>query len=140
MMRMDVRLVQTQSQRLMLTQKMQQALQILQYNAQELDLHVQHELETNPVLEQVSPEPAPEPMPEKKSENGQDGPDANDIVFDLDQFISPWEQRMARRFEVFDRDLSGTIDRDEFTWCVEKMDALVTQSEIDDMMAGNTPS
>lgn len=94
MMRMDIRMVQTQSQRLMLTLKMQQALQILQYNTQELDLHVQHELETNPVLEQVSPEPAPEPMPENKSENGQDGPDANDIVFDLDQFISPWEQRI----------------------------------------------
>ena len=47
MMRMDNRLVQNQSQRLMLTQKMQQALQILQYNALELENHVQQELETS---------------------------------------------------------------------------------------------
>ena len=59
MMRMDTRLVQTQSQRLMLTQKMQQALQILQYNGQELDMHVQQELETNPVLERLEAEAAP---------------------------------------------------------------------------------
>ncbi len=52
MMHMEHRMVQTQSQRLMLTQKMQQALQILQYNAQELDMHIQNELEINPVLEQ----------------------------------------------------------------------------------------
>ena len=93
-MRMDTRMVQTQSQRLMLTQKMQQALQILQYNAQELDVHVQHELETNPVLDQLSPEPAPEPPREIDPKNGHDGPDANDVAFDMDEFISPWEQRI----------------------------------------------
>ena len=112
MMRMDTRLVQTQSQRLMLTQKMQQALQILQYNAQELDMHVQQELESNPLLEQVQAEPEPELPVEDKSENGHDGQDMNEIEFDLDEFISPWEQRIKEG-----RDLSvnpDLADRREF--------------------------
>ncbi len=102
MMRMDVRMAQTQTQRLMLTQKMQQALQILQYNAQELDMHVQQELETNPLLEQAPPLSAPEPLPENKPENGSDGQDKNDVEFDLDEFISPWERRIkeGRDFSI----------------------------------------
>lgn len=94
MMRMDNRLVQTQSQRLMLTQKMQQALQILQYNAQELETHVQQELETNPVLEVAQAEEGPEYPSEEVSTNGHDGEDFNDREFDLDEFVSPWEQRI----------------------------------------------
>jgi RNA polymerase sigma-54 factor len=53
MMHMEHRLHQTQTQRLMLTQKMQQAIQILQLSTVELEQFVQQELETNPVLEQA---------------------------------------------------------------------------------------
>lgn len=95
MMRMENRLVQTQSQRLMLTQKMQQALQILQYNAQELELHVQNELETNPLLEQAPPDVETEKVLDKPVESSSDGPDKNDVEFDLDAYISPWEQRIT---------------------------------------------
>ena len=105
MMRMEVRLVQTQSQRLMLTQKMQLALQILQYNTQELDLHVQNELETNPVLEQISTDQVAEPSSEIDPESGRDGPDTNVVEFDLDEFISHWERRI-----VEGRDLSVNPD------------------------------
>ncbi len=123
MMRMDTRLVQTQSQRLMLTQKMQQALQILQYNAQELDLHVQHELETNPVLDELSPEPVPEPPPEIDPKDGHDGPDANDVAVDMDEFISPWERRI-----VEGRDLSINPDlgarRDFYETSITKEESL----------------
>ncbi len=126
MMRMETRLVQIQSQRLMLTQKMQQALQILQYNAQELDLHVQHELETNPVLDQIAPEAAPEAPPETPSENGHDGPDVNDVEFDLDEFISPWEQRIKEG-----RDLSVNPDlargRDHYEKSITKEESLIAR-------------
>lgn len=94
MMRMDNRLVQTQSQRLMLTQKMQQALQILQYNAQELDMHVQNELESNPVLELVVPDEPVETLPREAPEtNGHDGSDFNDAE-SMEDFVSPWEERI----------------------------------------------
>lgn len=125
-MRMEVRMVQTQTQRLMLTLKMQQALQILQYNAQELDLHVQHELETNPLLEQVSQEAVPEPLPENKSENGHDGQDANDPEFDLNEFISPWERRIKEG-----RDLSINPDfaerRDYYEKSITKEESLIAR-------------
>lgn len=52
MMRMEQGLRQTQTQNLMLTQKMQQAIQILQLSGLELEQYIQQELETNPVLEQ----------------------------------------------------------------------------------------
>ncbi|MDK1021684.1 MAG: hypothetical protein QGD90_08635, partial [Candidatus Hydrogenedentes bacterium] len=119
-------MVQTQTQRLMLTLKMQQALQILQYNAQELDLHVQHELETNPLLEQVSQEAVPEPLPENKSENGHDGQDANDPEFDLNEFISPWERRIKEG-----RDLSINPDfaerRDYYEKSITKEESLIAR-------------
>ena len=50
MMHMEHRLSQTLSQRLMLTQKMQQAIQILQLSGMELEQYVQQELEANPFL------------------------------------------------------------------------------------------
>jgi len=113
-MRMDNRLVQTQSQRLMLTQKMQQALQILQYNAQELDQHVQDELEQNPVLEMVEVKNGADlPEPDTASSpNGHDDTDYNDADADIETLVSPWEQRMKEG-----RDLSvnpDLADRREF--------------------------
>ncbi|HNT88689.1 MAG TPA: RNA polymerase sigma-54 factor, partial [Candidatus Hydrogenedentes bacterium] len=50
---MEPRLVQTQRQQLVLTQKMQQAIHILQLSKVELDQYIQQELESNPVLEQA---------------------------------------------------------------------------------------
>jgi RNA polymerase sigma-54 factor len=105
MMQMEHRLVQGQSQRLMLTQKMQQALQILQYNAQELDLHIQNELEANPVLEQVAPPTAAEPAVESPSTEGHDTANFDDAEYDLDAFTSRWEKRIQEG-----RDLSVNGD------------------------------
>lgn len=86
MMHMEHRLsqAQTQTQRLMLTQRMQQAIQILQLSGMELEQYVQQELEANPVLEQVqrTPDPSGEaepPSPEKTQE-------VDDVAFDLDDF------------------------------------------------------
>lgn len=105
MMRMDNRLVQNQSQRLMLTQKMQQALQILQYNSLELDNHIQQELEANPVLELVPPEPPAEPAlatAPATAATGHDAHDYNDQEYDQTDFVSPWEERIkeGRDFSV----------------------------------------
>jgi len=104
MMRMDNRLVQNQSQRLMLTQKMQQALQILQYNSLELENHIQQELEANPVLELVPPDPVVETAlaAAPATVAGHDAQDYNDQEFDQTDFISPWEERIkeGRDFSV----------------------------------------
>src|SRR5262245_54763561 len=107
MMRMDNRLVQNQSQRLMLTQKMQQALQILQYNSIELENHIQQELEANPVLELAPPpdaasEPALAAAPKATTATGHDAQDYNDQEFDQTDFVSPWEERIkeGRDFSV----------------------------------------
>lgn len=95
MMNMGHRLVQAQSQRLMLTQKMQQALKILQYNAQELDLHVQQELESNPILERKDGEIdlTPPPTPEATLETHDDS-NYSDVDFELDQYTSKYDQRL----------------------------------------------
>jgi len=111
MMRMDNRLVQTQSQRLMLTQKMQQALQILQYNSQELDMHVQNELESNPVLELVVPDEPIELPKEAPDASVHDADDFNDRE-SMEEFVSPWEERIQEG-----RDLSVNreiLDRRDF--------------------------
>ena len=95
MMNMGHRLVQTQSQRLMLTQKMQQALQILQYNAQELDIHVQQELETNPTLDRVASDNGVEQAPPTKSTlETHDDAGYTDVDFELDQYTSKYDQRL----------------------------------------------
>ncbi len=105
MMQMEHRLVQGQSQRLMLTQKMQQALQILQYNAQDLELHIQRELEANPVLEQAAPPEIEGPTAEKPATEGHDTANFDDAGYDLDSFTSRWEKRIQEG-----RDLSVNGD------------------------------
>ena len=90
MMGMEHRIVQTQTQRLMLTQKMQQAIQILQLSGIELDQYVQQELETNPVLDQeAKEEPALDPLPPSTTPTGEK--DAFEDSFDLDAYASDWE-------------------------------------------------
>jgi RNA polymerase sigma-54 factor len=93
MMNMDHRLVQSQTQRLMLTQKMQQAIQILQLSSIELDQYVQEELETNPVLEQVQREPETDPQPVEKAEGTEGAESFDDTSFDLDEYLSRFDDR-----------------------------------------------
>jgi len=90
MMRMEHGLVQTQSQRLMLTQKMQQAIQILQLSGIELEQFVQEELEQNPTLEVIQKQPEPEQT--KNGENAvKDETDTFDAPDnDLDRFANDW--------------------------------------------------
>jgi RNA polymerase sigma-54 factor len=90
MMHMEHRLAQTQTQRLMLTQKMQQAIHILQLSGIELEQYVQQELETNPVLEQLQKEAKPEPERVPEITDSSDGKAADDSSFNLDDFASMW--------------------------------------------------
>ncbi len=94
-MHMEHRLVQTQTQRLMLTQKMQQAIQILQLSGLELEQYVQQELEANPILEQLqkAPEEAPPLQQDGASSAHTSRDDAepfDDGNFDLDSYASSW--------------------------------------------------
>jgi RNA polymerase sigma-54 factor len=88
MMHMDQRLVQTQ--RLMLTQKMQQAIQILQLSSLELEQHVQQELETNPVLDLITKEPE-QPAPIAPTAQIQDTPPADEPM-DLDYYLDTFRR------------------------------------------------
>lgn len=102
MMRMEHGLRQTQSQRLMLTQRMQQALQILQYSSLELLDHIAQELETNPTLEQAEIEPDSSLMKADESDrNSEGGKNGDDCDFDLDEFST----RLDMKFKE-GRDLS----------------------------------
>ena len=107
MMHMEQRMAQTQTQRLMLTQKMQQAIQILQLSGLELEQYVQQEMETNPVLDQIEKKPEPEiQKPEPNNETDQEG--YGEGAFDLDEFATRWLDRHAEG-----RDLSINRDADE---------------------------
>ncbi|MBN2309168.1 MAG: RNA polymerase factor sigma-54 [Candidatus Hydrogenedentes bacterium] len=74
----------------MLTQKMQQAIQILQLSGIELDQFVQQELETNPLLDQVQKEPDPEKDKTQEAAPQDDKESFDDESFDLDAFASQW--------------------------------------------------
>lgn len=91
MMRMEPRMVQTQRQQLVLTQKMQQAIQILQLSGLELDQYIEQEMEANPVLEldAKSAEPGPEPVAAGLAE-AEAAPD--DESFDLDDYADQWRK------------------------------------------------
>jgi RNA polymerase sigma-54 factor len=106
MMGMEHRLIQTQTQRLMLTQKMQQAIQILQLSGIELEQYVQQELETNPVLEQIVEEP-PMDLSQPSPTESEDGFEES---FDLDAFGREWE--LDRRHRE-GQDLSRNPDANE---------------------------
>ncbi len=88
MMNMEHRLVQSQTQRLMLTQKMQQAIQILQLSSIELDQYVQQELETNPVLEQVQKEPEQDAEQPQEPRTSDDADTSDNESFDLDAYAN----------------------------------------------------
>jgi len=100
-------MVQTQTQRLMITQKMQQAIQILQLSGLELEQYVQQELETNPVLEHLQKEPVLESQSVPSSEPAEDHRESADGSFDLDEYAGQWE--WDKRFKE-GRDLSHNPD------------------------------
>ena len=89
MMHMEHRLSQNLSQRLMLTQKMQQAIQILQLSGIELEQYLQKELEQNPVLEQLVIEPKPETV-QPAAPATADGAQIEDTAFNLDDYATQW--------------------------------------------------
>ena len=95
---------QTQTQQLVLTQKMQQALHILQMSGMELEHYVQQELETNPFLEQVQKKTDPltevPEQPSTKSDN-----EVFEENFDLDAYADKWDLRRREG-----RDLSYNPD------------------------------
>lgn len=107
MMHMDHRMVQTQRQQLVLTQKMQQALHILQLSGLELEQYVQQELETNPFLDQVPVQETPQPALSAADSAKQDEAPV-DVAFDLDDYSDKWD--IARKEG---RDLSRNPDMDE---------------------------
>ena len=105
MMHMDQRLTQTQRQSLVLTQKMQQALHILQLSGLELEQYVQQELEANPFLEQVTKQ---EEVPEKPAELAQSKEEETSFEesFDLDAFADRWRKEgtdLSRNADLDDR-------------------------------------
>ncbi|MBX3177624.1 MAG: RNA polymerase factor sigma-54 [Candidatus Hydrogenedentes bacterium] len=101
-MHMEHRLVQTQRQQLVLTQKMQQALHILQLNGIELEQYVQQELETNPFLEQKQKKEEEAPRTEAPTPAIDD---PFDQPFDLDQHSDNWDIRFREG-----QDLSHNTD------------------------------
>jgi len=127
MMHMEQRLAQTQTQRLMLTQKMQQAIQVLQMNTLELQQHVQQELEMNPVLEQVVQEPgdeafedAPEHQVDDSSLQFEDG------SFDWDQYASQIKDYKAEGTD-FSRNRDMDSRRDYYEQSITKEDSLLSR-------------
>jgi len=88
MLNIQQNLSQKLSQNLMLTQKMQQAIQILQLSGLELEQYVQQELETNPVLEQQRPEREEALQVQEKREDGpvDESGQFDDASFDLDAY------------------------------------------------------
>lgn len=108
MLGMDQRLVQKQTQRLMITQKMQQAIHILQLNSLELERYIQQELEANPVLDQVQKEPVAEPVAPSQTATGEDPREGFDESFDLDDFASQWDRKYREG-----RDMSHNPDMDD---------------------------
>lgn len=146
MMRMEHGLRQTQSQRLMLTQRMQQALQILQYSSLELQQHIAQELETNPTLEQLVPDADLTPLPVDESERNSNGEaNGDDVEFSLDDFAAHLDPKRTGGEDGFDarldvklkegRDLSYNPDlaerREHYTNSISQEDSfplrLVTQ-------------
>jgi RNA polymerase sigma-54 factor len=65
-----------QSQKLVMTPELIQAIQILQFNTQELETYVEEQLLTNPILEAESAEPAGDPPRDEREDDGAEIPAA----------------------------------------------------------------
>ena len=101
-MRLGYDLTIEQSQKLVMTPELIQAIQILQFNTQELDSYVEEQLLTNPILEITAPAP---PESEKNTEEFQvkndDFSTKNNNEFD-------WAEHFKEK--EYD-DISGSITR-----------------------------
>ncbi len=92
MMHMEHRLSHQQRQSLVLTQKMQQALQVLQLSSMELEQHVLQELETNPFLEQEQRQEEP-PEPKADDQGAKTEEDSSfEEAWDLDAYADKWRE------------------------------------------------
>src|SRR5215510_4739124 len=132
-MAMEARLSLRQSQRVVMTPLLQQAIQLLQLSTLELQEVVQKELLENPLLEEVSPEtneaadgpatpeataaPAPEPLPLESSPATERQTD--DLPFDLtavmfddheERSLVAQEDREDLPFENMVRSVSSLTD------------------------------
>jgi len=92
-MRLGYDLTIEQAQKLVMTPELIQAIQILQFNTQELDSYVQEQLLVNPVLEQAAPENNAEPSRQEETfDSSADKPQeqtatAKDEEFDWKEYI-----------------------------------------------------
>ena len=67
-----------QSQKLVMTPELIQAIQILQFNTQELDAYIDEQLLANPILEAEAPEPSDESASDGESVSGDEALDASE--------------------------------------------------------------
>ncbi|MCL4694352.1 MAG: RNA polymerase factor sigma-54 [Candidatus Hydrogenedentes bacterium] len=125
MMHMEHRLAQTQTQRLMLTQKMQQAIHILQLSGIELEQYVQQELETNPVLDQLQKEAKPEPEAKSEATTTSDGASVDDSSFNLDDYASMWTD-FRREGTDFSRNPDLAQQRDYYQNSITKEESFTS--------------
>lgn len=102
MLRMDHQMVQTQRQQLVLTQKMQQGLHMLQLSTLELDQYLQQQLESNPFLEMEALEVAPDAL---EVAPPKDDNESFDESFDLDRYADKLDAKYREG-----RDLSYNPD------------------------------
>jgi RNA polymerase sigma-54 factor len=123
---MEHRLAQTQTQRLMLTQKMQQAIHILQLSGIELEQYVQQELETNPVLDQLQKEVKPEPEAKSETNTNSDGATVEDSAFNLDDYASMWTD-FRREGTDFSRNPDLAQQRDYYQNSITKEESFTSK-------------
>lgn len=104
MMQFEQRLTQTQRQQMVLTQKMQQALHILQLSTLELEQHIQQELEANPFLEQSTKAEVALDRVEMPSAAADDNT-AFDESFDLDSYARSLKEGrdLSHNSDLFER-------------------------------------
>lgn len=88
---------------MVLTQRMQQALQILQLSTLELEQHIQQELETNPFLDQVQQKPEVPDKPESTSSSDDNA--SFEEAFDLDSYARHLKEGrdLSRNTDLYDR-------------------------------------
>ncbi len=129
-MAMEARLSLRQSQRVVMTPLLQQAIQLLQLSTLELQEVVQKELLENPLLEEEpqdgeapagpnEPEVAAAPLPEPVPENSRNDQQIDDLPFDLaarlfddheERSLVAQEEREELRFENIARSASSLAD------------------------------
>jgi RNA polymerase sigma-54 factor len=109
-MAMEARLSLRQTQRLVMTPMLQQAIHLLQLSTIELQELLQKELQENPLLEEAPPEEAPTPEAEREAPRTEATPepapatpadDAPDLPFDITEvmFGPPEERSLVQQEE-----------------------------------------